>query len=185
VKPESALTPAVNKVSVVLRPETAEDESFLYELYASTRAEEMALTPWTEHEKQAFLHQQCSLQLQHYRRHYGDAAFDLILLNGQSIGRVYVHRSPSEMRLMDISLLPQHRGHGIGKHLTRQLMDECQTSNRKLTLHVEHNNPAQHLYERLGFLTTENKGVYLYMEWHPGTSPRFSISTSPSAAAGD
>ena len=185
MKPESVLTRVANKLSVVLRPETAEDESFLYELYASTRAEEMALTLWTEQQKQEFLHQQCSRQLQHYRRHYGDASFDLILLNGESIGRLYVHRSPSEMRLMDISLLPQHRGRGIGTHLTRQLMDECQASNRKLTLHVEYNNPAQHLYERLGFLVAENKGIYFYMEWHPGTNPQFSISTSRSVAAGD
>lgn len=152
---------------VSLRPETPEDEAFLFDLYATTRDYEMNLIPWSESQKQAFLHQQCSAQLQHYRQYYAGASFQIILLNGVSAGRIYVHRTEREICLVDISLMREHRGAGIGTRLTQQLLAEAQTQGKKVSLHVEVMNPARRLYERLGFRVAEDKGIYLHMEWEP------------------
>ena len=155
---------------ITLKPETPEDEAFLHVLYASSRDEEMKQAPWPEEQKRAFLLQQSQAQLSHYRQHYADASFQIIMLNGAPAGRLYVHRGANEIRLMDITLLREFRGQGVGSTLSRELLAEGATSGKKVTLHVEQFNPAFHLYERMGFRVVEDKGIYLYMEWTPATA---------------
>jgi ribosomal protein S18 acetylase RimI-like enzyme len=165
----SAPTSATRTMSenLSLRPETAADEPFLYELYATTRDYEMIHVPWDDLQKQAFLRQQCEAQLKHYRQHYYDAEFQIIELDGRPIGRIYVHRSPKYICLMDIALLREYRGRGIGGGLTSELLRQAQADGKIVSLHVEHMNPARHLYERLGFQLVEDKGIYWKMEWSP------------------
>ena len=158
-------------LEVSLRPETPEDESFLFDLYATTRDYEMNLIPWTESQKRAFLNQQCSAQLRHYRQHYSDASFQIIVLNQIRAGLIYVHRTQREICLVDISLMREYRGAGIGTRLTEQLLREAETNAKKVSLHVEVMNPARRLYERLGFRVVDDKGIYLHMEWQPRTRP--------------
>lgn len=152
---------------VTLRTETAEDEPFLHVVYAASRDEEMKLAPWNDEQKQAFLLQQSQAQLAHYRQHYPEASFQIIELDGVPAGRLYVHRGPAEIRLMDVTLLRKFRGTGVGATLSRELLAEAASAGKKVTLHVERFNPALRLYERLGFRMLEDKGIYLYMEWIP------------------
>ena len=159
-------------LDVSLRPETPEDEQFLFDLYATTRDYEMNLIPWSESQKRAFLDQQCSAQLQHYRHHYADASFQIILLNGVRVGRIYLHRTEQEICLVDISLMREYRGAGIGTWLTQQLLRQAEAHGQKVSLHVEVMNPARRLYERLGFHVTEDKGIYLRMQWERPMMPR-------------
>jgi len=149
------------------RPETAEDESFVFALYASTRAAEMALTNWTSDQKHAFLRWQFELQRQHYRLHYADAAFDVLMLDDVHVGRMYVSFRPDEIRLMEITIDPRFRGRGIATHALRTLLDNAQRKSVPVTLHVEPDNPAVRLYERLGFSFVEHRGIYQLMEWRP------------------
>ena len=86
---------------------------------------------------------------------------------GEPIGRLYVARWEDEIRIMDIALLPEHRGHGIGTALLRALLDEAAEAGKRLSIHVELNNPARRLYERLGFAPVEERGVYVLMEAAP------------------
>jgi len=148
-----------------LRQETPQDETFLFDLYATTRDYEMIHVPWDDLQKQLFLHQQCDAQLKHYRSHYSDADFKIVELDGKPIGRIYVHRGAKELRLMDISLLREYRGTGIGTELTSSLLKEAEAAGKSVTLHVEYMNPAKRLYERLGFRKAEDKGIYWLMEW--------------------
>jgi len=150
-----------------LRPATTADRDLLYRIYASTREDEIALTDWTEDQVTAFLTQQFTAQDTHYREHYPGAEFDLILLDGEPIGRLYVHRRPAEIRIMDIALLPPHRNQGIGTHLLQSLQSEAASTAKSLTIHVEQFNPAFNLYTRLGFQPIAEHGVYLLLEWHP------------------
>jgi ribosomal protein S18 acetylase RimI-like enzyme len=152
------------------RPETPEDEAFLAKLYATTRDIEMALTGWDAAQQQAFLHQQFQLQTTHYRNHYGDALFQIILRDKAPIGRIYLHYGPSEIRLMDIALLPEYRRSGIGGSILENLLREAAQLGKSVTLHVERFNPALRLYERLGFHVIEDLGINLYMEWRPPTA---------------
>src|SRR5438045_3518923 len=148
-----------------LRPIVATDTPFLLALYASTRAEEMAMVPWTEEQKRAFLEMQFEAQASHYAKHYVGAEFLIIEENNAPIGRLYVHRQPHDIRIVDISLMPEHRGKGIGSRLLREILDEGARTNTPVTIHVEDFNPAMRLYERLGFQRKGLHGVYHLMEW--------------------
>jgi GNAT superfamily N-acetyltransferase len=154
---------------VTLRPVEPDDEEFLYRVYASTRQEELAQTNWSEPQKETFLRQQFEAQSHYYREYYPEATFDVILTDDQPAGRLYVARWPEEIRIVDIALLPEHRGMGIGAHLLNALISESEESGKTLSIHVERFNPALRLYERLGFREVEDKGVYLLMERQPHT----------------
>jgi ribosomal protein S18 acetylase RimI-like enzyme len=154
-------------IDVNFRPELPEDEAFLAKLYATTRAGEMALTGWDAAQQEAFLCQQFQFQTTHYRKHYGDASFRIILRDDAPIGRLYVHFGAQEIRLMDIALLPEHRGAGLGSSILENLLREAAQLGKPVTLHVERFNPALRLYQRLGFRVIEDQQINLYMEWRP------------------
>lgn len=148
-----------------LRPATEADRDFLLSVYASTREEELAQVSWEEGAREAFLEHQFSAQDHHYRTNYPGATLDVIEVAGEPAGRLYVHRGPDEIRIMDIALVPAFRGRGIGTGLLGELMDEAGSSGRALSIHVEVNNPARRLYERLGFEPAGEHGVYVLMRW--------------------
>src|SRR5438045_8641889 len=150
---------------ISLRPITAEDDSFLAGVYASTRAAELAQTGWNEEEKALFCRRQFDAQTAHYSANYPGASFQVIERDGEPVGRLYVARWEKEIRIVDITLLPEFRGAGIGTKLLRELQDEASSAGKSLTIHVERFNPAQELYQRLGFQQVEDKGVYLLMSW--------------------
>ena len=150
-----------------LRPESPADRAFVDALYASTRWEELSVLPWPDEAKRAFLHDQSRVQGEHYRQHYPGAALHLLEHDGAAVGRIYLHVMPGEFRLMDIALLPQWRGQGHGGRVLRALQQVATAQRRRISLHVEPNNPAQRLYARLGFERGEQRGVYQYLSWLP------------------
>jgi len=154
-------------MTISLRAAMTGDKEFLFSVYASTRAAEMNLVDWDTSQKDSFLRAQFKLQDQYYKANYSDALYQAILMDGQPIGRLYIDRKAEEIRIMDIALLPEYRGQGIGSHLLKQILEEATTKNLPVTIHVERFNPALHLYERLGFCLAEDKGVYLFMKWSP------------------
>jgi ribosomal protein S18 acetylase RimI-like enzyme len=147
-----------------LRPVEDADRAFLLELYAGTREEELAQVEWAPGARSAFVEHQFAAQDAHYRANYPGATRDVIEVDGAPAGRLYVHRGPSDIRIMDIALAPGYRGRGIGTSLLRSLMDEADSSGRKLSIHVEMNNPARSLYDRLGFRPAGEHGIYVLME---------------------
>jgi ribosomal protein S18 acetylase RimI-like enzyme len=148
-----------------LRPITPADVSFLAGVYASTRAEELAITGWSDEDKAVFCRRQFDAQTAHYAANYPEASFQVIERDGVPIGRLYVARWEKEIRIVDITLLPEFRGSGIGTKLLRDLQEEARSAGKSLTIHVERFNPALRLYERLGFRQVEDKGVYLLLKW--------------------
>jgi ribosomal protein S18 acetylase RimI-like enzyme len=91
----------------------------------------------------------------------------VVLVDGEPAGRLYVRRGDREIRIVDIALLPERRGNGIGTSLLRDLLAEADATGKSVTIHVERFNPALRLYERLGFAVAEDKGVYLFLERLP------------------
>jgi ribosomal protein S18 acetylase RimI-like enzyme len=141
------------------------DLPFMARLYASTRSEELASTPWSEAEKAAFVEMQFQAQHSHYRQHYSDAEWLITMRAGEDIGRLLIQRLPGEHGLVDIVFLPAHCGKGYGGALLRDLLEEAAAAGKSVTIHVEKFNPAMRLYRRLGFGTVEDKGVYELMRW--------------------
>ena len=153
--------------TISLRPIATEDVDFLYRVYASTRAEEMKLVDWDDAQKRAFLDMQFKAQHTYYTQQFAQAEFQIVLLDGEPVGRLYVDRRPDEIRVIDIALLPDYRNRGIGSFFLHNLFDEARRACVPVRIHVEHFNPALRLYARLGFRKIGDAGVYLLMEWPP------------------
>lgn len=149
---------------VALRPSTSADRDLLLAVYAASRAEELAQVDWSEADKGAFLAMQFEAQDRYYREHYPDATFDVVLVDGEPAGRLYVHRRPGDIRIVDVALLPAYRNAGVGTRLLQGVMEEAVRSAGKVSIHVERFNPALRLYERLGFVPVAEHGVYVLME---------------------
>lgn len=159
-----------NQSSVTTRPVVREDEPFLYEVYCSSRAYEMALLPWDEAQKEVFLKQQFGAQTQHYLKHYPDAQYQIILLEERPVGRLYVNHGEEEIRIIDITLLAEYRGMGLGTPLIREIMDEGERTGRAVSIYVDKVSPAIKLFDRLGFSRIEDNGINVLFKWNPSGS---------------
>jgi ribosomal protein S18 acetylase RimI-like enzyme len=152
---------------ITMRPIRPEDEAFLFEVYASTRQDELAALDWSKAQREAFLRMQFRAQHLSYLVQFPLADFAIILCYGRPIGRLYVERRPEEIRGIDIALLPEVRQAGIGTAILHNLLAEAAREHKPCRIHVEKFNRAQHLYKRLGFTTLADNGMYLFMEWRP------------------
>lgn len=160
---------AAARLGVSYRPMTDEDMPFLAALYYSTRAEEVAQTGWPAEMQQQFLAQQFDAQHRHYQRHYADAEWLVIERGGEAVGRLYIEEWQSQIRIIDIALVPAARGLGIGAAIFEDTFDDARAKGKKVSIHVEKNNPARRLYFRLGFEMIADEGVYDLLEWSPDT----------------
>jgi ribosomal protein S18 acetylase RimI-like enzyme len=159
------MTTCPRRDTITFRACTSEDVPFLRHLYGTTREDEMRLVPWNDEQKRMFLDMQFHAQKTHYEDFYPDCEFLMIELEGKSIGRLYLDRGEDDIRITDIALLPEYRGRGIGRMLLEEILEEGRNTRKRVTIHVEHDNPALRLYERLGFRHVDTNGVYHLMEW--------------------
>jgi ribosomal protein S18 acetylase RimI-like enzyme len=157
-------------LATTLRPVGPDDGPFLLSVYASTRADELAPVPWTDEQKAAFVAHQFAAQSAYYAEHYRGMTSHVIVVDGEDAGRLLVARWEREIRIVDIALLPECRGRGTGTQLLRELMDEARAAGKRLSIHVEVENPAMTLYRRLGFRPVEDVGVHVRMEWDPSVA---------------
>jgi len=153
--------------ALALQPIGSGDEAALLAIFASTREQEREQFGWPEEQWNAFIRQQFMAQHTQYSTAYANPSFDLVLRDGEIAGRLYVDRSPQEIRVVDIALLPRHRRQGVGRQLLQALTDESDALGIDLGLHVEKNNPIFGHYQRLGFVTEADRGVYWYMRRAP------------------
>jgi ribosomal protein S18 acetylase RimI-like enzyme len=150
----------------VFRRENEADLPFLRRLYISTRWDELAVVDWPDEHKIAFLESQFGLQRYHYYTYYPTTAFALLEQHGTPCGRLYLERRPKFSTMLDIALLPEWRGRGIGTALIAAALAEAGAARRGVSIMVEKFNPAQRLYRRLGFREVSDEGVQWAMEWH-------------------
>ena len=163
-------------MSLSLRPIEPEDMPFLLRLYRSTREDELAMVvDWNDEQKDWFILMQFNAQHTWYQEHYVGASFDVILVEGEPAGRLYVHRRDKEIRLVDISFLPDFRNRGLGTRVLHDLLAEAEAAGKPLTIHVEKYNPAMRLYQRLGFHRIDETGPYDLMEWRPASAPSSNV----------
>lgn len=152
-------------MNLSLRNITPADEPLLFRVYSASRAAEIAMTPWSEEQREAFLRSQFNAQRDHYQKHFPNAEFQVIVFNGEAVGRLYLLREAAGNRILDIAILPEARRQGIATHLLTKLAREAAAAEKPLAIYVETFNPALGLFERLGFKPIENEGVNFLMEY--------------------
>lgn len=149
---------------IMLRPLTDADQTFLLHLYGTTRETELRATGWTIEQKEQFVRMQFDAQQRAYFA-YPNAEFFVIEQDGAAAGRLYLQRREEALLIIDISLVPERCGSGIGSAVICAVFAQARASGKRVQIHVERFNPAQRLYQRMGFCLVEDKGVYLFLEW--------------------
>lgn len=149
-------------MNVALRDCTESDESFLYELYRDSRADEMAAWGWSDEQRDSFIRLQYNARHGGYAEQFPEAFDSVILLDGEPVGRILIAESDSEIRLVDIAILSVSRGRGIGTMVIGQMLRQA---GKPVRLQVGIFNPARELYSRLGFRTVSENGGSVQMEF--------------------
>jgi ribosomal protein S18 acetylase RimI-like enzyme len=164
---EDQLSSNVTSPIIRLDPIAPSDEPFLYQTFASTRSDEMALTGWNAQQQELFLRMQYDAQRTSYRMQMPDAEYWLIRRDEMAAGRLILHRTSEKIHVVDIALIPDFRGLGIGSELMQAIMQEASLAGKSIGLHVERFNPALRWYEQLGFTVIGSGPIYLEMVWRP------------------
>jgi len=151
---------------LTLRAVTADDEALLLLVYNSSRAEELAQVQWQEGQREAFVKWQFDLQRREYDARFPHAEYEVILVDDQPAGRIWIGRDAEEIHLLDIVVLPEFQNRGVGGALLNSLIDEAKQGGKALRHYVfVMNVDALRFYERLGFVVIEEIGAYKHMEW--------------------
>lgn len=160
----------LNREGITLRPFEDSDTDFIHYVFSSVRRDMLAGTGATGKQLDQLVREQSRLQLAHYQKFYADGDHSIVEFDGRKVGRIYIHRQDHDIRLMDVSLLPEFRNKGIGSMLIQELIDEADRNDVMVSLHVEPYNPARRLYVRLGFEKKDDVQAYDYMERQPKSS---------------
>lgn len=76
----------------------------------------------------------------------------VVEVEGRPVGLWKLHREPQQWWILQLQLMPEQQGRGIGAALVRGLVAEAHAAGVALKLKVLTSNPARRLYERLGFV---------------------------------
>lgn len=144
-----------------------QDGDFLFEVYACTRADEVRDWGFDDEEAAQFLRMQHRMQLASYAAQFPHAERRVLWHAGQRAGYVFVDYEPQQIRLVEIALLPQFRGRGLGTDIIQGLQTEASRRDVPIDLTVRTDNPARRLYQRLGFRVVSIHEPYQQMAWSP------------------
>jgi ribosomal protein S18 acetylase RimI-like enzyme len=149
-----------------LIPAIDADQDLLLELFAGSRAAELAAAGLDQSALAAMVSLQFRAQQTHYRAAFPAAVDHVIHLDGRPVGRCWVDRATGEVRLMDLIVDAGHRRQGIAERVVQDLQAEAAAHALPLRLSVwSSNEPARALYARAGFVVRSEDGGYLQLEW--------------------
>jgi ribosomal protein S18 acetylase RimI-like enzyme len=151
-------------VKTTRRPVAPDDRPVLLELYVATREAELAMVPWTDQQKQAFVESQFEAQTKGYAHSHPDASHEMILQNGVPVGRLFLSREPDRLHILDITIAPGSRNAGLGSEILQEIAAEADRARKPVSIYVESFNPSQRLFERLGFRCVSEDGFQRLLE---------------------
>jgi ribosomal protein S18 acetylase RimI-like enzyme len=153
---------------VTLRPESPRDELFLRGLIHTTIAAELGASQWPEPMRSHLLGIQYATRRQVLRTNFPEAASYVVDADGADAGWAVVTTLPQEIRLVEIMVLSELRGKGIGTAAIRQILATAAAADKPVRLNVNvTNHAAIGLYQRLGFRRIEGDEVQHVMECRP------------------
>ncbi len=153
--------------AITLRASTPDDREFLYRLFASSRLDVMQFQGWSDAQREAFLRMQFQARSAHYAAQFPHGEVRVIERDGAPVGSLHTDRAGHDLRLVDIAIVPEQRGAGLGTEILRGVMEDARALGRRVVLHVDAHNRAARLYARMGFTETANDGVYRRLQWSP------------------
>ncbi len=172
------MTARTGAPTIELRAATPADEAFLQRLFADVRGAELAPLALDEAAVETLMRMQYTAQARSYAASHPEAVVDVVVVDGEPCGRLWVDRSGPEIVLLDVGLLTASRRRGVGGSLLGALVAEARTRGCPVCLHVERHNPARRLYERLGFRVVGDGEVHLAMRWDPTRPPDGQANTA-------
>ena len=153
------------------RDATPSDRAFLLALYTSTRADEVAQFGWAPEMERAFMQLQFEAQRGDYERRYPEARCRVVELQSCPVGRLWTAREGGSLVVLDLSIVADLRGQGIGTECLRGVQRQAAEAGLAVDLQVVVGSPAQRLYERLGFRDAGVSEVRQAMTWRLGPAP--------------
>lgn len=153
--PGSSVAFDVGRVTV--RESRASDAELMLELYASTSARELGDLGWTLGAQPTFVLMQAQTQEWKRAQRYPHLDRLVICLDGAPVGRLLVSCGAAEVEIVDITVLPRHRGRGIATHVLAQVLEEARATRVPVRAVVEVDDPALLLFGRLGFVPSDDE----------------------------
>jgi ribosomal protein S18 acetylase RimI-like enzyme len=148
-----------------LRAAGPNDGPFLYRLYENTHGRRFAQLPLSPAQRDNLLRIQSEAQRAGYRQQYPESKDLIIETAGAPVGRVWLSQSASAVHIVDIAVLPEYQGRGLGTAVLGQVIEHAATSCKSVRLSVDRMNArAAQLYRRLGFQVVGANEVYEEME---------------------
>ena len=92
--------------------------------------------------------------------------FNVIEVDGRFVGFVQYYFEYPYFEVVEIHLLPEYRGKGIGSQILRYLQKACIAQDRKIRIGCfKENYRAKHLYQKLGFMQTKETDTHYILEY--------------------
>lgn len=151
-------------MKIVIRLATIDDKALAFKLFVSSR-NEFSRLGWEPAQVEALLREQFEFQKHGRKSKRPRSTDEVIVADGVDCGYLTVDRSGPEIVLVDLAILPEFQGSGIGSKALEQLLESATQSKQNVVLSVASDNPAQRLYERLGFSVVGENGMYRSMKW--------------------
>jgi ribosomal protein S18 acetylase RimI-like enzyme len=148
--------------AIGLRPATAADSEFCYQLHKSAMGDYVAaIWGWDE-----------QVQREMHERAFRPGAWQIISSGGADIGMLHVEVRPAEIYLARIEIDPRYQGQGIGGQIISDLAAQAAHRGSYLVLEVlAVNHRARALYQRLGLTEVARQGdgnIKITMRSGPG-----------------
>jgi len=151
-----------------VRPEAGgePEKAFLYLLFSSIKAPEMAFMPVDAKQKEFLLQMQFTSMNATYRHRFPKARFEIVELDRWPIGRIVTDVQKDCVYYVDVALMPQASGAGIGTALMAAMLEEPRRLGLPARAKVlNYNLPSLHMFQGLGFTKVAANAPYLDLEW--------------------
>lgn len=149
----------------------ADDDDLLLRAYTSTRDDVLGVG-WSEAQRREFVELQYRAQRADYEQRFPASEHSIIVVDGKPGGRIWIDRRADEIRLLDLTVLPEYRNHGVGYELLERLIAEARRAGVALRHSVLATNlGALRFYARLGFEVIDDVGMHVLMQLRPDRAP--------------
>lgn len=139
---------------------------FLLRLFKENRLDLTYISGLSEQQKTEFIFKQFTMEQEQLIQIYPGAEFNIVMLNEEPVGQLYIQHGKATDRILEIGLLEEYRGLGIGRKILTSVIEDAIKKSKCICLQVAWFNHAAYLfYKKMGFQVIEDKGVFYEMQY--------------------